>query len=165
MLDLDKLDILYRSDDLVAINKPHGLLVHASRIARDVDVNAIQLLRDQIGQYVYPIHRIDRKTSGVLLFGMNKEIHDENFLAISVGKQTAKYFFFPISSFVLHSNRKKERIKKKKMAARTATIVCYCRLLLGKIRLFGLEIRPWGKESMLTLSSYLVTSTRLAQKE
>lgn len=68
------LEILYQDNDLIAINKPHGLLVHASSIARDVDVNAIKLLRNQIGQYVYPIHRLDRKTSGVLLFGLNKEI-------------------------------------------------------------------------------------------
>ena len=34
----------------------------------------MQLLRDQIGQKVYPIHRLDRKTSGVLLFGLNQEI-------------------------------------------------------------------------------------------
>ncbi len=68
------LDILYRSDQMVAINKPHGLLVHASSIARDADVNALKVLRDQLDQYVFPIHRLDRKTAGVLLFGLNKEI-------------------------------------------------------------------------------------------
>lgn len=56
----------------MAINKPHGLLVHRSRIAAEADIFALQLLRDQINQRVYPVHRLDRKTSGVLLFGLNQ---------------------------------------------------------------------------------------------
>ncbi|MFD0794243.1 pseudouridine synthase [Mucilaginibacter litoreus] len=67
------LEIIYRDEHLVAINKPHGLLVHRSFIAADVAEFAIQLLRDQIGQKVYPAHRIDRKTAGVLLFALDKE--------------------------------------------------------------------------------------------
>ncbi|MEO0331846.1 MAG: pseudouridine synthase, partial [Bacteroidota bacterium] len=61
------LSILYQDTDVVAINKPHGLLVHRSRIAKDAQEFALQLLRDQLGQTVYPAHRIDRKTGGVLL--------------------------------------------------------------------------------------------------
>ena len=68
------LDILYRDEPLIAINKPHGLLVHRSRIAADAKEFAIQLLRDQIGQHVSPVHRLDRKTGGVLLFALNKEV-------------------------------------------------------------------------------------------
>jgi len=66
------LDILFRDEHLVAINKPHGLLVHRSAIAADVEEFAIQLLRDQIGLKVNPVHRIDRKTGGVLLFALDK---------------------------------------------------------------------------------------------
>ncbi len=69
------LEILYQDDSLVAINKPHGLLVHQSKIARDAKEFAIQLLRDQIGQKVYPVHRLDRKTSGVLLFALTEEMN------------------------------------------------------------------------------------------
>ncbi|HCN82451.1 MAG TPA: pseudouridylate synthase [Sphingobacteriaceae bacterium] len=68
------LEILYRDEHLIAINKPHGLLVHRSRIAADATEFAIQLLRDQIGQHVSPVHRLDRKTGGVLLFALNKEV-------------------------------------------------------------------------------------------
>ena len=66
------LDILFRDEHLIAINKPHDLLVHRSYIAADADVFALQLLRDQVGQKVYPVHRIDRKTGGVLLFAFDK---------------------------------------------------------------------------------------------
>lgn len=68
----DTLQILYQSPDIVAINKPHGLLVHRSPIAADVHEFAVQLLRDQLGQRVYPAHRLDRKTGGVLLFALNE---------------------------------------------------------------------------------------------
>ncbi len=67
------LEILSQDDDLVAVNKPHGLLVHQSSIARDADEFALQLLRDQLERKVWPAHRLDRKTAGVLLFSLNKE--------------------------------------------------------------------------------------------
>ena len=68
------LPILYQDNYLVAIHKPPGLLVHKSPIAPHETVYAMQLLRDQIGQWVYPLHRLDRPTSGVLLFGLSPEV-------------------------------------------------------------------------------------------
>ena len=70
---LPPLEILYQDSHLVAINKPHGLLVHRSKIASNTDVFALQILRNQLGTYVYPIHRLDRKTSGVLIFALDKK--------------------------------------------------------------------------------------------
>ena len=65
------LEIVYQDEYLIAINKPAGLLVHRTSIAKDAREFALQLLRDQIGQPVFPAHRLDRKTSGVLLFSLN----------------------------------------------------------------------------------------------
>ncbi|MEZ5479181.1 MAG: tRNA pseudouridine(65) synthase TruC [Thiolinea sp.] len=67
------LDILYQDRWLVAINKPSGLLVHRSLIDARETRFAIQLTRDQIGQKVYPVHRLDKPTSGVLLFALDRE--------------------------------------------------------------------------------------------
>jgi tRNA pseudouridine65 synthase len=67
------LEILHHDEHLVAINKPHGLLVHKSPIAADASEFAVQMLRDQLGQRVFPAHRLDRKTSGVLLFALSPE--------------------------------------------------------------------------------------------
>ncbi len=67
------LEIVYEDEELIAINKPHGLLVHRSAIARDVREFALQSLRDQVGYKIYTTHRLDRKTSGILLFSKNKE--------------------------------------------------------------------------------------------
>lgn len=68
------LEILYRDEYLIAINKPHGLLVHRSAIAMDAQEFALQMLRNQINQWVNPVHRLDRKTGGILLFALNKEV-------------------------------------------------------------------------------------------
>ncbi|RBJ72994.1 pseudouridylate synthase, partial [Pseudomonas sp. MWU12-2534b] len=67
------LQILYRDDQLIAIQKPAGLLVHRTVLDRNETRFAIQLLRDQIGQRVYPVHRLDKGTSGVLLFALDKD--------------------------------------------------------------------------------------------
>jgi tRNA pseudouridine65 synthase len=68
------MEIIYRDEQLIAINKPSWMLVHATSIAEeDGSVPAVQQLRNAIGQWVYPVHRIDRQTSGVLLFALNPE--------------------------------------------------------------------------------------------
>lgn len=68
------LQIVHQDDHLIAINKPHGLLVHRSKIANDATEFALQMLRDQIGRKVSPVHRLDRKTGGLLLFAFEKDI-------------------------------------------------------------------------------------------
>lgn len=71
------LEILYQDEFLIAINKPAGLLTHRSPIANDATEFAVQKLRDQIGQVVFPVHRLDRKTSGVLLFALTNEVNSQ----------------------------------------------------------------------------------------
>ncbi|KHT64949.1 pseudouridine synthase [Photobacterium gaetbulicola] len=68
-----ELEILYRDEYLVAVNKPAGMLVHRSWLDRHETVFVMQTLRDQIGQHVFPLHRLDRPTSGVLLFALSSE--------------------------------------------------------------------------------------------
>ncbi|NQZ59472.1 MAG: pseudouridylate synthase [Lentisphaeraceae bacterium] len=67
------MDILFEDEDFVAINKPGGLLVHKTKISSDT-ISAQQILRDQLGMRVHPVHRIDRPTSGVLLFAKKTEV-------------------------------------------------------------------------------------------
>jgi len=67
------LPIIYQDQHLVVIDKPSGLLVHRSRLASDAKVFAMQLLRDQLGQHVYPLHRLDRPTSGLLVFALDSD--------------------------------------------------------------------------------------------
>ena len=58
----DDLPILYRDEHLIAIHKPAGLLLHRTLLDRHGTRFAVQLLRDQIGQHVRPVHRLDRGT-------------------------------------------------------------------------------------------------------
>ncbi|MFT5839831.1 MAG: tRNA pseudouridine65 synthase [Flavobacteriales bacterium] len=68
------LSIIYQDEYLVVINKPSGLLVHRSMLDKHETQFAVQLLRDQIGQHVFPVHRLDRPTSGVLVFALSADI-------------------------------------------------------------------------------------------
>ncbi len=82
-------EILYEDADIIAINKPPGILVHRSRLSED-RVFVLQLLRDQIGQRLFPAHRLDRGTSGVLLFGKTTEAAaalGQQFMDKSLGKK------------------------------------------------------------------------------
>jgi tRNA pseudouridine65 synthase len=92
------LEILFQDEVLVAVNKPHGLLVHRSPIAADADEFAVQLLRDQLGQKVYPVHRLDRKTSGVLLFALEPEINSKMQKAF-MDRQIEKTYFALVRGF------------------------------------------------------------------
>jgi tRNA pseudouridine65 synthase len=67
------LPILYQDEHLVAVNKPSGLLVHRTNLDRHETKNAMHIVRDMLGQWVYPFHRLDKATSGVLLFALDKE--------------------------------------------------------------------------------------------
>lgn len=68
-------EIVYKDKDLIAINKPHGIAVHRSGYIGADTVYAVQELRNQTGQKVFPCHRLDKKTSGVLLFALNQEMN------------------------------------------------------------------------------------------
>ena len=68
------LDILYEDDALVAVSKPEGLLVHKSNIDKHETRFLLQALRDQTGCFLYPIHRLDKPTSGVIVFAKSSAI-------------------------------------------------------------------------------------------
>lgn len=66
----DTLPIVYQDEHLVVVDKPANLLVHPSEIDRRETRSAMMMLRDQLGQWVYPVHRLDRPTSGLLVFAL-----------------------------------------------------------------------------------------------
>ncbi|MFH7044624.1 pseudouridine synthase [Paucibacter sp. JuS9] len=67
------LNILHLDDALVAIDKPPGLLVHRTQLDAHEEEAALQKLRDQLGRPVWPVHRLDKGTSGVLLFALDAD--------------------------------------------------------------------------------------------
>ncbi|USD65894.1 tRNA pseudouridine(65) synthase TruC [Vibrio sp. SCSIO 43136] len=71
------LEIVYQDEYLVAVNKPAGMLVHRSWLDKHETQFVMQTLRDQLGQHVFPLHRLDRPTSGVLVFALSSEVASE----------------------------------------------------------------------------------------
>jgi len=73
------LDLLYQDAWFVAVDKPAGQLVHPAGRPSPDDVVTMKVLRDQLGQKIFAIHRLDRPTTGVLLFatdsGAAKQAH------------------------------------------------------------------------------------------
>ena len=126
------LEILYQDEYIVAINKPSGLLVHKSPIDKNETQFALQLLRDQIGQYVYPIHRLDKPTSGVLLFALSAEIiqimseffrtHEvqKEYITVVRGYTKEEEFIdYPLKQMLDTKEQKKEGITKEAQEAQT----------------------------------------------
>jgi tRNA pseudouridine65 synthase len=68
------LDILFQDDYLAIVNKPAGWLVHRTPLDKGESRFVLQTLRDQIGQPVWPAHRLDKGTSGVLVFALSAEV-------------------------------------------------------------------------------------------
>ena len=87
---VNQIEIIYEDEHLVAINKEAGLLVHRSWLDRGETRFALQLTRDAVGCHVFPVHRLDRPTSGVLLFAKSSAVArslTEAFTAHQVTKQ------------------------------------------------------------------------------
>ncbi|MDD5599894.1 MAG: pseudouridine synthase [Victivallaceae bacterium] len=71
-------EVLYEDEYCIAVNKVHGLLVHRTSMSADKDF-LLQRVRSQCGRKIYPVHRLDRPTSGVVLFAFSKEYAAEFF--------------------------------------------------------------------------------------
>jgi tRNA pseudouridine65 synthase len=95
------LELLYEDEHYVAINKPAGMLVHRTSIAKEEQTFiALQLLRDQIGCKVYPLHRIDRPTSGIVMFA--KQAEAASLLQPLFPTQAVKKFYLAIVRGYMH---------------------------------------------------------------
>ena len=83
--------IVFRDEWLVAVDKPPALLVHRSEVDRRETRFAVQLVRDRLGCPVWPAHRLDRGTSGVLLFALSADIAAALGRAFESGAVTKRY--------------------------------------------------------------------------
>lgn len=126
------LEILYHDEYLVAINKPSGLLVHKSPIDKHETQFALQMVRDQIGQYVYPIHRLDKPTSGVLLFALNaqmaqtmsllfrtSQVHKEYIAIVRGFTEETSLIDYPLKQMLDTKEQKQQGITKEEQEAQT----------------------------------------------
>jgi tRNA pseudouridine65 synthase len=72
--EIDQIEIIYEDEYIVAVNKPNNFLVHHSHYARNiVEETLLDKMKHQRNETFFPIHRLDRKTSGLLLCAKEKE--------------------------------------------------------------------------------------------
>lgn len=83
--------LLHLDEHLVAVAKPAGLLVHRSPIDRHETRFALQEVRDLLRRHVYPVHRLDKPTSGVLLFALSPEAARRLTDSFAAGRVTKRY--------------------------------------------------------------------------
>lgn len=88
---MQPLSLIYQDPSIAIFNKPAGLLLHRSFIDRHEKLFALQMARDLIGQRVYPVHRLDRPTSGLLLFALSPAVAAVLNLAFTSGAVSKKY--------------------------------------------------------------------------
>src|SRR5438105_15211130 len=82
--------ILYRDDALVIVNKPSGMLVHRTTGARD-PVVIMTFVRDAVGAHAYPVHRLDRATSGAVIVAVEREAARRLYALFMKGEVTKEY--------------------------------------------------------------------------
>ncbi|MCP4911978.1 MAG: hypothetical protein GY909_02575 [Oligoflexia bacterium] len=67
------IEVLYRDEDLIIVNKPSGMMVHPWKGRKSPEKTLLHVLKDQEELYLYPLHRLDRPVSGVIVFGLTKK--------------------------------------------------------------------------------------------
>lgn len=85
------MELLFADGDCAAFHKPSGLLVHRSPIDRRETRFALQIARDRLGRRVYPVHRLDKPTSGVLLFALSPGAARDISAAFAAGRVEKRY--------------------------------------------------------------------------
>jgi tRNA pseudouridine65 synthase len=89
-----ELEIIYKDDYCICVNKPNNLIVHHSYHSRNIsdEKSLLQLLETQFGEKYHPIHRLDRKTSGSILLTNNTE-NVSKFQALFTNKEIQKIYY------------------------------------------------------------------------
>lgn len=117
--DIDKpLSIVYQDEYLIAVHKPEGLLVHKSNIDKHETQFLLQQLRDQVGEYLYPIHRLDKPSSGLILFGLSSSVAADIQQQMETNKATKEYLlicrgYTPNSGLIDHPLKPLDDFKNK----------------------------------------------------
>ena len=159
---MDKpLEIIYLDDYFIAVNKPPGLLVHRSPIDRKEKRFALQMVRNLVNRHVYPVHRLDRPTSGVLLFALSPEMLKQTAALFQAGLVTKKYLavvrgYIPEKGTIIHPVKEiRDRFIERKDRQPTAPPGKKPDAVTGYVRLATVELP-------VSVDKYLATRYSLA---
>ncbi|MCA0892036.1 pseudouridine synthase [Microbulbifer agarilyticus] len=160
-------ELIFEDDHLIAAYKPEGWLVHRSDIDKHENRILLQYLRDLVGQHLYPVHRLDKPTSGVIVFGkssesasklqaqLDRETSLKQYLAICRG-------FCPEQGLIDHplapvADFKHQRKRPKKDLPRQEAITRFRRLATVELP-FAVDRYPSSRYSLVEIE--LVTGRR-----
>ncbi len=93
-----KLDIIYENENFVAINKPAGLLSIPDRFGKDPSVKT--LLQEKFGK-IFTVHRLDKETSGLLVFAKDEETHKDLSKKFE-GREVEKFYLGLLSGILMN---------------------------------------------------------------
>ena len=88
------LEIIFEDENIICVNKPNNVLVHHAFLSRNVadEDSLLQLIEKEFQMKVYPIHRLDRKTSGLILLAKEKEFVSK-FQELFIAKEIDKIYY------------------------------------------------------------------------
>lgn len=100
------LSILFEDPYILAILKPNNMLVHHSAMANNKleEKSMVQLLQIQLNKKLYPLHRLDRKTSGIILFAKEKE-NIKAFQELFINNEIQKTYYGLVRGFIPESGK------------------------------------------------------------
>jgi tRNA pseudouridine65 synthase len=106
------IEIIYDDEYCIVVNKPNNILVHHSYYSRNItDDSLLQLLRKQfVNQNFYPLHRLDRKTSGLLLLAKKKE-YISKFQDLFTSHSIQKKYYALVRGYCEESGKIDSRVK------------------------------------------------------
>jgi tRNA pseudouridine65 synthase len=153
------LNLLHRDDRLVVIDKPNGWLVHRSNLDRHETRIIVQALRDQIGRHVFPVHRLDKGTSGALLFALDPEAAQD--LAGQFERQEVRKTYLavvrgwpPESGSIDHPLvRGRDEYSDSEAAAPQPALTAYCRLASAEFPV-AVDKYPTARYALVELEPY-----------
>ncbi len=127
------LRILFQDDHFVAVHKPPGLLVHRTRISQDQEF-LLQRLRKQLKQKLYPVHRLDRATAGVIVFALSSEAA-RLFSTLIQERQIRKIYLAIVRGYTPESGTIEHPLKKDGVGVLQEAVSHYRRLTTAELNI------------------------------
>jgi len=96
---ISSIEIVFEDEYLVAVNKPNNFIIHESHYSRNIrETTLLQFIEQQMGYPVYPAHRLDRKTSGIIILLKDKQ-YVQQFQELFITKNIQKTYYAIVRGF------------------------------------------------------------------
>ena len=96
---IESIEIIFEDEYMVVVNKPNNFIIHESHYSRNIrETTLLQFLEKQLGFPLYPAHRLDRKTSGVILLLKDKQ-YVQQFQELFTNKEITKTYYAIVRGF------------------------------------------------------------------